>query len=115
MAIRPAEFGEETSLNSDLGNEATIGAAFTPNQENLVENTYRNFFSVNYLPTLIANAGTWYLIAELDQGFLRKAAALLDSPRPIAPGYQIQCRTQEVGDEERRRRAGNLWVRVLAV
>lgn len=115
MAIRPAESGESQALNANLGTEVIIGAAFVPDQEVLVENTYRNFFSINYLSTLISAAGTWYLIAEADQGFLRKAQALLASPRPIAPGYQIQCRTEEVGDEARRRRAGNLWVRVVAI
>jgi hypothetical protein len=114
MAIRAADSSEAASLNANLG--AVQGSSkFAPSQDNLLENTYRTFFSENYLPTLIANPGTWYLIESNDQSFLRKAAALLDSPRPIAPGYFIQCRTQESKAMEVQRRKGNLWVRVVAI
>ena len=114
MAIRAATSGEASALNANLG--APQGAStFAPSQDDLVENTFRTFFSENYLDTLIANAGTWYLIAQTDQGFLRKAQALLASPRPIAPGYQIECRTQESKAMQVQRRKGNFWVRVVAI
>lgn len=113
MSIRPADSFETESLDAYIGEVGKAGA-FTVNRQVLLENTYRSEFSINILPTLIANVGDWYLIAEADQGFVRKQRVLIDGARTLVSGYEVQTRTQNVTIENTRR-AGNLWVRVVAV
>lgn len=127
LALLETEVGDEAQATV-AGTAAVVpsGASVTQSGDNrtyryimtqnvLGETAFRAQFIANELPLLLANIGTWYLVAERDQGFLRKEEQLKGIPKTLftTAEQSLQTRTLIAGTASNGRRIGNLYCRIF--
>jgi hypothetical protein len=81
--------------------------------ELLNETGFRADFIQSALPTLMANANTWFVLTRDDPAYLRKERELLKLLRVIDVTTEIQTRVVLAGTAASGRRIGDVFVRAV--